>query len=250
MFVTLSRHPARLPNARGRSSPARLNRALPGWVGLLCLFLGILATGVRAQTTFPAAAPAVSALPAKTVVAQAAYSSPLWTELSPVEREILKPLASTWNTLSQNHKRKWLQMAKSYPALSTEEQVKMQGRMKAWVALSPQQRTQARLNFAKTKELSKELTAEEKQAKWQAYQALSDEEKRKLAAKAPPKPAGAAPAAKPVAAQKLATVPSRADKPKAKPATKIAVTPPPAGQSDVLSATAPAATPVVAPAKP
>lgn len=244
---TLSRHPARLSHAGDTLIPARPTWALPGWVGLICLFLGVWATDARAQTPAPAAAPA---LPAKTVVAQAAFSSPLWTELSPVEREILKPLAPTWNTLSQTHKRKWLQMTKSYPALSTEEQVKMQGRMKEWVALTPQQRAQARLNFAKTKELSKELTPEEKQAKWQAYQALSDEEKRKLAAKAPPKPAGAAPAAKPVAAQKLATVPSRADKPKGKPATKIAVTPPPAGQPDVLSATAPAATPGVAPAKP
>ena len=243
MPVNLSRQPARLQTVRGVSIHAQ---ALPARVGLLCLFLGTLAMGARAQTPVPAAA----ALPARTVVAQVAFSSPLWTELSPVEREILKPLASTWNTLSQTHKRKWLQMTKSYPALSTEEQVKMQGRMKEWVALSPQQRAQARLNFAKTKELSKELTAEEKQAKWQAYQALSDEEKRKLAAKAPPKPAGAAPIAKPVAAQKLATVPSRADKPKGTPATKIAVTPPPAGQPDVLSATAPAAAPGVVPAKP
>lgn len=247
MPVTPSRQPARLQTVRGASIHAR---ALPVWVGLLCLVLGVLATGARAQTPVPAAAAAVSALPAKTVVAQAVFSSPVWTELSPVEREILKPLAPTWNTLSQTHKRKWLQMTKSYPALSTEEQVKMQGRMKEWVALSPQQRAQARLNFAKTKELSKELTAEEKQAKWQAYQALSDEEKRKLAAKAPPKPAGAAPAAKPVAVQKLATVPSRADKPKAKPATKIAVTPPPAGQPDLLSATTPVAAPGAAPEKP
>lgn len=244
MPVTLSRPPARLQTVRGTLIHARLSQALPGWVGLLCLFLGALATGAHAQT--PVSAPA---RPAKTVIAQAAFSSPIWTELSPVEREILKPLASTWNTLSQTHKRKWLQMTKSYPALSTEEQVKMQGRMKAWVALSPQQRAQARLNFAKTKELSKELTAEEKQAKWQAYQALSAEEKRKLAAKAPPRPAGAAPAAKPVAAQKLATVPSRADKPKAKPATKIVVTPPPAGQPDLLSTTAPPATPGAAPEK-
>ena len=247
MPVILSRPPSHLHPVRGALIPARRPRVLTGWVGLLCLFLGALATGAHAQTPVSAATPA---RPAKTVVAQAAFSSPVWTELSPVEREILKPLASTWNTLSQTHKRKWLQMTKSYPALSTEEQVKMQGRMKAWVALSPQQRAQARLNFAKTKELSKELTAEEKQAKWQAYQALSDEEKRKLAAKAPPKPAGAAPAAKPVAAQKLATVPSRADKPKGKPATKIAVTPPPAGQPDLLSTTAPAAAPGVVPAKP
>lgn len=247
MPVTLFSHPARRQSARDTLIHARPGQALPGWVGLLCLLLGALATGARAQAPVPAAA---SAVPAKTVVAQAAFSSPVWTELSPVQREILRPLASTWNSLSQNQKRKWLQMTKSYPALPAEEQAKMQGRMREWVALSPQQRAQARLNFAKTKELSKELTAQEKQAKWQAYQALSDEEKRRLAAKAPPKPAGAAPASKPVAAQKLATVPSRADKPKGKPATKIAVAPPTAGQPDVLSATVPAATPGVAPAKP
>jgi hypothetical protein len=76
--------------------------------------------------------------------------------------------------------------------------------MNEWVTLSPQQRAQARLNFARTKELSKQLTPEEKKAKWQTYQALSPEEKQKLAAKASPKPVGAATAVKPVAPQKLA----------------------------------------------
>ncbi len=119
----------------------------------------------------------------------------------------------------------------------------MQGRMKEWVALSPQQRNQARLNFAKTKELSKELTPEEKKAKWQAYQALSAEEKRKLAAKAPAKPVGAAATAKPVAPQKLATVPSPADKPKAKPAPKIA------GAQAAPGGASPTAAPEVVPAR-
>lgn len=208
---------------------------------LSCLLLSILATGASAQTS-PSTA-ATPPAPAKAVVAQATVSGPGWTELNPVQRDILKPLAPSWNALSQGHKRKWLQMAKSYPSLSAEEQVKMQGRMKEWVALTQQQRAQARLNFAKTNELSKELSAEEKTAKWQAYQSLSDEEKRKLAAKAPPKPAGAAMAAKPVSAQKLATVPSLADKPKGKPAPKIAVSQPMADQPGGAPATAPAVTP-------
>lgn len=185
----------------------------------LSLGLGNLAKAQAPQAN-PTPAPAAPSPAGKVVVAQS-VSGPAWTELTPVERNILQPLAASWNGLSQGHKRKWLQMTKSYPTLSTEEQVKMQGRMKEWVALSPQQRTQARLNFAKTRELSKELTAEEKKAKWEAYQALSAEEKRKLAAKAPAKPVGAA-TAKPVAPQKLASVPSRADKPKGKPAPKIA----------------------------
>lgn len=210
---------------------------------LLSLVMSGLLAPVQAQTqpATPAALPAASAPASKVVVAQS-FSSPGWTELSPVERDILKPLATSWNALNQGHKRKWLQMAKSYPTLSTEEQVKMQGRMKEWVALSPQQRAQARLNFAKTKELSKELTPEEKKAKWQAYQALSDEEKRKLAAKAPPKPVGAAAAPKPVAPQKLATVPSLTDKQKGKPAPKIVDT-----QTGGGPGLSPATVPVAAP---
>ena len=82
----------------------------------------------------------------------------------------------------------------------------MHSRMVEWVGMSPQARAQARLNFAKTKELSGTLSAEEKKAKWQTYQALSQEEKRKLAEKAAPKVTGAATAIKPVAPQRLTSV--------------------------------------------
>jgi hypothetical protein len=75
--------------------------------------------------------------------------------------------------------------------------------MTEWVALSAKQRVEARLNFAETNKLS----PTEKTATWQAYQALSPEEKQRLAAKAVPKPAGAAAAVKPVAPQKLAVLP-------------------------------------------
>jgi hypothetical protein len=163
----------------------------------------LLTAACAAATAQPVPAPA----PAKTVIAQAS-SGPGWNELSAAQREVLNPLTSTWPSLSANHKRKWLEVTRNYATLPAEEQAKMQGRMKEWVALSPQQRAQARLNFARTKELSKELTAEEKKAKWEAYQSLSVEEKRKLAAKAPVKPVGAAPASKPVSRQKLATLPS------------------------------------------
>ena len=74
--------------------------------------------------------------------------------------------------------------------------------MTEWAALSPQQRSIARLNFGATRK----LTAEDKKAKWEAYQALSPEEKKKLAAGAAKPPATAA-ALKPVPAEKLATVP-------------------------------------------
>jgi hypothetical protein len=142
-----------------------------------------------------------------------------------MQQQTLKPLASSWVTLSEAHKRKWLEVSKNYPSLPPEGQATMHSRMSEWAALSPQQRAEARLNFAKTKELSKQLTAEEKKAKWETYQALSAEEKQKLAAKAPPRPTGAAPAVKPVAPQKLATLPARSVKPEAGIAPKSALTP-------------------------
>ena len=244
MTVQTSCYPERVPPARNTGWTQRVPGLL--LLPLALLFMLIAPTGAHAQ---PAASVATTPVPAKPVVAQA-FSGPGWTELSAAQRNILQPLASTWNSLRQSHKRKWLQMAKSYPALSAEEQAKMQGRMREWVALSPQQRAQARLNFARTNELSKELTTEEKQAKWQAYQSLSDEEKRKLAAKAPPKTLGAAPAAKPVAPQKLATVPSRADKQKSKPASKIAVSQPIDSPSGMAPTKVPAAAPGVTPIQP
>ena len=124
--------------------------------------------------------------------------------------------------MSEPQKRKWLEISKNYASLPPEGQATMHSRMNEWVTLSPQQRAQARLNFAKTKELSTQLTPEEKKAKWETYQALSAEEKQKLAAKASPKPTGAATAVKPVAPQKLAAVPPHPSKPgAAKPAPKI-----------------------------
>ena len=158
-------------------------------------------------------------------VGKVTSSKPTWAELTPMQQQTLKPLASSWATLSEAHKRKWIEVSKNYPSLQPEGQATMHSRMSEWAALSPQQRAEARLNFAKTKELSKQLTAEEKKAKWETYQALSSEEKQKLAAKASPRPIGAAPAVKPVAPQKLATLPARSVAPEAGITPKSAVNP-------------------------
>ena len=75
--------------------------------------------------------------------------------------------------------------------------------MREWAALSPQQRSVARLNYAD----AKQLLQDDKKAKWEAYQALSPEAKQKLAAQQTKPVVGAAPAVKPVAPAKLATPP-------------------------------------------
>lgn len=185
----------------------------------ILLFAGLqfLAGSVFAQAAKPAA-PASAAL-AKTPLAapvKQVSSKPSWADLTPMQQMSLQPLAASWTTLSESQKRKWLEISKNYPKLAPEGQAKIHSRMNEWVALSPQQRAEARLNFAKAKELSKQLTPDEKKAKWQTYQALSPEEKQKLAAKATPRPAGAAHALKPVAPQKLTAVQPHGIKPAAK----------------------------------
>lgn len=175
------------------------------------------ATPATAQTLKPVAPVSAPAAGKGTVF------GPSWSELKPAQQQALAPLASSWNTsISEGQKRKWLEISKNYSAMTPEDQATLNSRMTDWVNLSPQQRAQARLNFGKTKELSKQLTPEEKKAKWDAYQALSPEEKQKLVEKASPKPSGAATAVKPVAPQKLAAIPAQgASKPVTKPAPKI-----------------------------
>lgn len=220
----------------GRLRPL-MGQPLGGWrrsLQVLSLGLGMASLLLWSSTGFAQAHK--SAHPASAPVTdKAAASGSAWSELTPLQQQILAPLASNWNTgMSEAQKRKWLEISRNYSALSPEGQATLNSRMKEWIALSPQQRSQARLNFGKTKELSRQLTPEEKKAQWETYQALSPEEKQKLAAKASPKPKGAATAIKPVAPQKLVTVPVQAaSKPAIKPAPKImpsspAITPVPA----------------------
>lgn len=133
----------------------------------------------------------------------AANSGPQWQELPPAQQKILLPLTSTWNSLPAERKSKWIALAQKYPSMGTVEQEKLQSRMAEWAALNPKERERARLNFAETKKVS----PSERSAEWETYQALSPEEKQKLAARAKATPPGAAVAVKPVDPNKLTAVP-------------------------------------------
>jgi hypothetical protein len=160
----------------------------------------VAATPVLAQSSAKLSNPGGLA---KNSAALKTSSKPAWQDLTSSQQLSLKPLAANWNTMGEAEKRKWIAIAMSYPTLAPAEQAKLHSRMNEWVSLSQQQRAQARLNFAQ----SKELAPTQKTATWQAYQALSPEEKKKLAISATPKPAGAATAVKPVPPQKLTVVP-------------------------------------------
>ena len=164
-------------------------------------------------------------------------TKPLWVELTAPQQQALVPLAPKWDTLSETQKRKWLALSQNFPKMSGAEQAKLHSRMTEWVALSPQQRTQARLNFGQTQQLS----PDDKKAKWEAYQALPPEEKKKLAARAAKPPATAA-AVKPVPTDKLAIAPKPVHKHTA-PAPKVAVAVSPAASRPALPAASQPAVP-------
>ena len=186
--------------------PGRLPMLRQVWRITFWVLLSLLAASALpalAQNSNPVA-PVVKAAPNKQTSAPSAKQE--WTLLTPAQQLALQPLAKSWASLSNGQKRKWLEISLNYPSLSADDKAKMHSRMSEWAALSPRARAEARLNFASTQELSKQLSTQEKQAKWQAYQSLSSEEKRKLAESGVRPPVGAALPARPVPEKKLATL--------------------------------------------
>ena len=165
-------------------------------IAQLFLSIAVLLVGALAdaQTAPLAASKTAPSLPGR----------PLWMDLTESQQQALAPLSQLWPTMSEPHKRKWLAVSQNFGQLTADEQTTVQSRMREWAALSPQQRVAARLNYAD----AKQLLQEDKKAKWEAYQALSPEAKRKLAAQQPTPIVGAAPVAKPLAANKLVSPPA------------------------------------------
>lgn len=108
--------------------------------------------------------------------------APTWGSLSSDQRAALQPLERTWKTIGPDHKRKWLEVAAQFPVKSTDERQRIQARMTEWAALTPQQRGTARLQFKQ----AQQLAPSNRQARWDAYQALPESQKKELAARAVP----------------------------------------------------------------
>ncbi|MDO9013371.1 MAG: DUF3106 domain-containing protein [Polynucleobacter sp.] len=146
-------------------------RCASGWsLGALLLLASWLAIGsvneVAAQTKQPTAA-------------SAPKHSGNWDDLSLVQQKILAPLEEDWSYLSKERRQKWIQVANLYPKMKRVDQERLQSRMNEWSKLSQKDRRIARDNYLS----SLRFPAEEKASAWQAYQQLSPEDKKKLAAK-------------------------------------------------------------------
>ena len=130
-------------------------------------------------------------------------ANPAWKDLTPAQQLSLAPLEKHWNTLEEINKQKWIAIAAGYSTLPASKQARLHSRMTEWASLSKQQRIQARLNFSQ----SKQLTPTQKTATWEAYQALSPEEKKKVATLPPHKAAEVISARKPTPVKKLILAP-------------------------------------------
>jgi len=112
--------------------------------------------------------------------AQGPMTGPSWVELTAAERLALQPLQSQWHTIDTTRKQKWREIAIRLPAMPRDQQIRMQARMTEWANMTPTQRNTARLHF----ETTKQVPVSEKQALWNAYQAIPDDQRKALADKA------------------------------------------------------------------
>lgn len=173
-------------------------------------FLIGFASFVLAQETAPpplevssSAHPVRVEPPAKSLNTLITGTNPAWKDLTPAQQISLAPLEKHWNTLEEINKQKWIAIAAGYATLPPSKQARLHSRMTEWASLSKQQRIQARLNFSQ----SKQLTPTQKTATWEAYQALSPEEKKKVATLPPHKTTEVLNASKPTPVKKLILAP-------------------------------------------
>ena len=157
---------------------------------------GAFAQGNQANAIHSQASP--SAVPASA-------SNSSWQSLKGAQKKALAPLAPHWAQISPAQRNKWLAMSNNFDNLSNKEQAILHERMAEWSSLSPRQRAQARLNFNQTKTLD----ADAKKTQWEAYQALSPEDKKKLAAQQTTGIQGAATAFQAATPRKIIPLPGK-----------------------------------------
>lgn len=122
------------------------------------------------------AAPAPVARPAVSALAPA----PTWQSLTPAQQALLAPLEHDWARLGAIQRSKWLNATPMLASLPAPELARLHERMRDWAHLTPAERRDARVGF----QVAKQIDAEERQAKWEAYQALPPEKRQELAEKA------------------------------------------------------------------
>jgi hypothetical protein len=151
-------------------------RRSASWCGAVAAAGLLWGAFAQAQTKPASSAPAPSAAhhPASKL------DHPLWAELTPAQRSALEPLAGEWDRLGGLRKQKWLQIANKFSSMSPEKRQRAAEQMRAFIALTPEQRRQVRETYSHTKAIA----PGQKASKWEQYQQLPEEQKKRLAAQA------------------------------------------------------------------
>lgn len=168
------------------------------WLPVLLLVVGLHAVAASPAGAEPGASGAATAR---------AEAAPVWKQLTPAQQAALAPLRQRWAELDGSRKAKWLVVAQRFPRLPPAEQTRLQTRMAAWAAMTPAERGRARQNFQELRTLPQE----DRQARWEAYRALPEDQKRRLAQS--PRPAARAPepASAPAGKRRVAVHPAPAN---------------------------------------
>lgn len=125
-----------------------------------------------------------------------------WRSLAPAHRQALAPLEREWPSFEVGQKQKWIELAQRLPGMPVAERQRIQARMAEWARMTPAERGQARLRYLQAKRAA---GADDRSAQWEAYQSLSTDEKKQLAARAQVAPTAASAAA---ARKSVAAVPA------------------------------------------
>lgn len=134
-----------------------------------------------ASVATPVATPASKPRLAKPVAPTALSAPPAnWSGLTPKQQALLAPLERDWADIAPSQRSKWLSATPTLATMSGEEIKRVHDRMRDWARLSQADRLNARIGF----QVARQLTAEQRQARWEAYQALPPEERQALADKA------------------------------------------------------------------
>jgi len=186
-----------------------MSRAAPKLPAPTRLLMALLlsAAGLSAFAQSPAdaasaAAPTVKPQPiAKPAVPALTAPPAAWSGLSASQRQLLAPLQDDWAEISPSQRSKWLSATPTMATLPPTELARVHERMRDWARLNPAERTNARIGF----QVAKQVDAEQRQAKWEAYQALPPEKRKELVDKAAARRqaqiAAPTPTAKPLAAK-------------------------------------------------
>ena len=105
-------------------------------------------------------------------------AQPLWSELSPAQRQVLGPFADKWNALPVTEKRAWAELALRFPAMKPDEQKRVERRIAEWAELTPEQRRIARANYV----IAQQVARENLLAQWENYQSMTPEQRSVLGA--------------------------------------------------------------------